>query len=92
MQNVASLSLRTRKLDVQFISRSDKYRKPVALFSSHNRLNQESVSDREDFSEGLNRFLGATNLSSDSLTRQMLRNLFLMEIEIICLLKRDLNS
>ena len=32
------------------------------------------------------------NFSSDSLTRQMLRNLFLMETEIICLLKRDLNS
>ena len=32
------------------------------------------------------------NLSSDSLTRQMLRNLFLMETGITCLLKRDLNS
>ena len=31
------------------------------------------------------------NRFSDSLTRQMLRNLFLMETEITCLLKRDLN-
>ena len=32
------------------------------------------------------------NRFSDSLTRQMLRNLFLMVTEITCLLKRDLNS
>ena len=42
--------------------------------------------------EDINRFLGAVNLSSDSLTRQMLRNLLLLETEIMCLLKRDLNS
>ena len=39
----------------------------------------------------INRFLGVMNRFSDSLTRQMLRNLFLMETETTCLLKRDLN-
>ena len=58
--------------------------KPVALFSSQNRLRQETFSD--------SRFWGATNFSSDFLTRQMLQNLFLMGTEITCLLKRDLNS
>ena len=37
-------------------------------------------------------FWETLNFSSDSLTRQMLRNLFLMGTEITCLLKRDLNS
>ena len=51
--------------------------KPVALFSSQNRLNQETFSDRMDFSlKTSTGFWEATNLSSDSLTR----------------LKRDLNS
>ena len=45
-----------------------------------------------NFPEDIKRFLGAMNLSSDSLHWQMLRNLFLMETEITCLLKRDLNS
>ena len=39
----------------------------VALFSSQNRLNQETFSDREDFPEDNNRFLGAKNLSLHSL-------------------------
>ena len=66
--------------------------KLVALFSSQNRLNQESFSDREDFPLRHQQFFfGATILSSDSLTRQMLQNLFLMGTEITCLLKRDLN-
>ena len=40
----------------------------------------------------INRFSGAMNPSSDSLSGQMLRNLFLMETEFTCLLKQDLNS
>ena len=66
--------------------------KLVAVFSSQNRLNQDTFSGRDDFPLDINRFLGVMNLSSDSPTRQMLRNLFLMETETICLLKRDLNS
>ena len=63
--------------------------KLVASLSSQNRLNQDTVSERN---QPVVFFLGEMNLSSDSLTRQMLRNLFLMETEVICLLKRDLNS
>ena len=66
--------------------------KLVALFSSKNRLKQETFSDREDFLEDTNRFFGAMNLSSDSPTRPTLRNLFYMGIEITCLMRRHLNS
>ena len=59
--------------------------KLVAFFSSRNSLNQGTSSDREDFLEDM-------NFSSDSPTRQTLRNLFLMGIEITCLVRRDLNS
>ena len=68
-------------------------RKPFASFSSKKKLNQETFfRQRRIFQKKINRFLGATNLSSDSSTQQMLRNLFLRETEIICLVKRDLNS
>ena len=65
--------------------------KPVAVFSSRNRLNQDTFSDRDEISLRHLQFFGVVNFSSDSLTRQVLRNLFLMELEIICLLKGDLN-
>ena len=45
-----------------------------------------------NFPEDINSFLGVVNLSSDSLTWRMLQNLFLVETEITCLMKRDLNS
>ena len=66
--------------------------KLVAVFSSTNRLNQETFPTEKIFPSEINKFLGAVNRSSDSLTRQMLRNLFLMGTEITCLLQRDLNS
>ena len=50
--------------------------KPVAVRSSQKRLNQDTFSDRDEFPRDMNRFLGVLNLSSDSLTRQMLRNRF----------------
>ena len=62
------------------------------MFSGKNRLNQETFSDREDFPLRHQQVFGATNLSSDSLTWQMLRNLILMGTEITCLLKRALNK
>ena len=68
-------------------------RKLVAVFSSQNRLNQNTFSHGDELSFRHQQvFLGGMNLSSDSLTRKMLRNLFLMETDITCLLKRDLNS
>ena len=67
--------------------------KPVAVFSSQKRLNQDTFSDRDEFSLITSTgFFGVMNLASDSLARQMLRNLFLKETEVICLLKRDPNS
>ena len=88
-RTIASSSLWTRQLDVQLISRSDKYRE-ICRFRIG--WNKKRLLTEEIFPQDINRFLGATNLSSDSVTRQMLRNLFLMEVEITCLLKRDLNS
>ena len=38
------------KLDVHFISRSDKYRETCRIFSSQSRLNQATFSDGDDFS------------------------------------------
>ena len=58
--------------------------KPVAVFSSQKRFPWRVLLWHQQV-------LGAMNLSSDSRTRQMLRILFLMEPDIICLLKRDLN-
>ena len=45
--------------------------KPVAVFSSQNRLNQDTLSDGDEFSLRHQQvFLGVMNLSSDSVTRQ----------------------
>ena len=63
--------------------------KPVAVFSSQNRLNQDHFPTETNL---LMLFVGVTNRFSDFLTRQMLQNPFLMEMEITCSLKRDLNS
>ena len=65
--------------------------KLVTLFSSQNRLNQETFTEREDFLF-IHQQVFWANLSSDSPTPQMLQDLFLMGTEITCLLKRDLNS
>ena len=62
---------------------------PVALFSRHSGLNQDALPERER--EQPVDVLGVVNQFSDSPTRQILRNLFLMEIEITCLFKRVLN-
>ena len=51
--------------------------KPVAEFSSQSELNQDTFSDRDQFSLKHQQVLGVMNLSSDSTTRQKLRNLFL---------------
>ena len=66
--------------------------KPVAVFSSQSRLNQDTFADRDQFSLKHEQVFGSNEpIFRFSLTRQMLRNLFLMETEISCLLKRDLN-
>ena len=57
--------------------------KPLAVFSSQKSLNfRHNFRERES-----NLFWRVMNRFSDSLTWQMLRNLFLVEIEITCLLK-----
>ena len=65
---------------------------PVALLSSKNRLNQETISDREDFPLRRQQVFGSIEPFFRFCNRQILRNLFLMVTEITCLLKRDLNS
>ena len=60
--------------------------KPVAVSSSQSRLNQDTFPERD---QPVDVVYGKINLFSDSPTRQMLRNLFLMGIEITCSLKRD---
>ena len=56
---------------------------PVALISHQRRFESRRIfRERESNLEVTNRF-------SDSLTQQMLLSLFLIEIEITCLLKQD---
>ena len=59
-RTIASLSLWTRKLGVQFSSQDPiSTGKLVALFSTQNRFNPDTFSDRDDFPSDINRFLGA---------------------------------
>ena len=64
--------------------------KPVAVFSSQSRLNQDTFSEAEQpvdvvfgSDEPIFRFSNPTSVA---------KSLFLMEIEVTCLLKRDLNT
>ena len=65
--------------------------KPVAVFSSQSRLNQDTFSDRGQPSLKHQQVLGVLNRFFRFSDPHMLRNLLLMESEITCLLKRDLN-
>ena len=90
---VESLSLSTRKLGVQFISGSDKYWETCrVVFQTKIVWIKRRFPIKKIIPQDIISFLGTTNLSSDSLTRQMLPNLFSIGTEITCLLKRDLNS
>ena len=60
--------------------------RPVALFLHQKSLSQDAISERDN----LLMLKGVMNRFSEILTPRMLRNLFLMEIEITCVLKRDL--
>ena len=62
--------------------------KLVAWLSHQKRLGQDEFSEREHLADV---FQGIVNRFSEMLTRRMLQNLFLREIEITCSLKRDLN-
>ena len=59
MRNNTSLSLEARKFDVQFISRSDKYKEICLVVVTQNRLNQETFSDRKYFLSRHQQVLGS---------------------------------
>ena len=59
----------------------------MAWLSHLKRLGQDEFSEREQPAD----VLRDSELVLEMLTQQMLQNLFLKEIEITCLLKRDLN-
>ena len=58
---------------------------PVALFLHQNRLNQDAFSEREQLVDVLGRNESIFRFSDPA-------NVALLETEITCLLKRDLNS
>ena len=62
-------------------------RRSVALFSHRRRLSQDAFSERAT----LLMFEGVMNRFSEIPSSRMFRNLFLMQIEITCLLKQDPN-
>ena len=49
--------------------------KPVVLFSSRNRSNEEMSSDRANFPQDINRFWETVNRYSDSLIQSLLRRI-----------------
>ena len=61
--------------------------KPVAVFSCQSRLSQDTFSVGDQFSLKHQQVSGSNKPIFRFSTRQMLRNLFLMETEITCLLK-----
>ena len=83
------ITQKKRRIDVQFISRSElhRHRETCFVFTS-----AEKVELRRVFRESnLLMFEGVMDRFSDSLTRQMCEDLFFMEMEITCLLKQDPN-
>ena len=64
-----------------------------AMFSCHSESSQNTFSGRNRRNESENRFeCGFFTLFLDLVTQQMLRNHFLTETRIICLIKQGLNS
>ena len=65
--------------------------KLVEVFSSQSRLNQDTLPHRDQFSLQHQQGFGSNEPISSFSNPANGRNLFLMETEITCLLKRDLN-
>ena len=89
----ADLSLCKRKLDVKFISRSDKYGETrCVVFKQKTGESRNVFRQRRCFLTNSEGFWETMNRYSDSLKRRSLQNRSSRDTEITCLRKRNLKS